>query len=240
MSIIFSYAGYYNAFNMTNEIKNPIPTLKKNGIISLGTVAILYMLCNIAYFATVSKAEFAEASEIAAAVFFSKLFGESKAAANVLNFLVLLSAFGNLLAVLIGSSRMIREIGRQGVLPFTEFWVSTKPFGTPLGPYLLKWAMTFIMIVAPPAGDAFSFGIFALETIGDRIEHGMLTSLLSRRPPDVSERDVQLCNDIRRLHPETQTQTFWHWPLRLPGLGLCCSLLLGYSSLRTGNALVAA
>ncbi|KAI8307605.1 High-affinity methionine permease [Colletotrichum sp. SAR11_59] len=157
VSIIFSYAGYYNAFNMTNEIKNPIPTLKKNGIISLGTVAILYMLCNIAYFATVSKAEFAEASEIAAAVFFSKLFGESKAAANVLNFLVLLSAFGNLLAVLIGSSRMIREIGRQGVLPFTEFWVSTKPFGTPLGPYLLKWAMTFIMIVAPPAGDAFSF-----------------------------------------------------------------------------------
>ncbi|KZL77838.1 high-affinity methionine permease [Colletotrichum tofieldiae] len=157
VSIIFSYAGYYNAFNMTNEIKNPIPTLKKNGIISLMTVAILYMLCNIAYFAAVPKAEFAEASEIAAAVFFSKLFVGSKAAANVLNFLVLLSAFGNLLAVLIGSSRMIREIGRQGVLPFTNFWVSTKPFGTPLGPYMLKWTMTFIMIVAPPAGDAFSF-----------------------------------------------------------------------------------
>lgn len=97
---------------MTNEIKNPIPTLKKNGIISLLTVAILYMLCNIAYFAAVPKAEFKGASEIAAAVFFSKLFGGSKAAANVLNFLVLLSAFGNLLAVLIGSSRMIREIGR--------------------------------------------------------------------------------------------------------------------------------
>ncbi|KAF6791397.1 high affinity methionine permease [Colletotrichum sojae] len=157
VSIVFSYAGYYNAFNMTNEIKNPIPTLKRNGVISLGTVAVLYMLCNIAYFATVPKAEFKEASEIAAAVFFSKLFGESRAAANVLNFLVLLSAFGNLLAVLIGSSRMIREIGRQGVLPFTDFWVSTKPFGTPLGPYLLKWGMTFIMIVAPPAGDAFSF-----------------------------------------------------------------------------------
>lgn len=54
----------------------------------------------------------AEASEIAASVFFSKLFGDSKAAANVLNFLVLLSSFGNLLAVLIGSSRMLREIGR--------------------------------------------------------------------------------------------------------------------------------
>lgn len=116
------------------------------------------MLCNIAYFAVVPKEEFAEASEIAASIFFSKLFGGSESAANVLNFLVLLSAFGNLLAVLIGSGRMIREIGRQGVLPFTNFWVSTKPFGTPLGPYVVKWVLTFIMIVAPSAGDAFTFG----------------------------------------------------------------------------------
>ncbi|KAJ0143064.1 High-affinity methionine permease, partial [Colletotrichum tanaceti] len=157
VSIVFSYSGYNNAFNMTNEIRNPIPTLKKNGVISLAVVTVLYMLCNIAYFAAVPKAEFAKASEIAAAIFFSKLFNGSRAAANVLNFLVLLSAFGNLLAVLIGSSRMIREIGRQGVLPFTNFWVSTKPFGTPLGPYTLKWVMTFIMICAPPAGDAFAF-----------------------------------------------------------------------------------
>lgn len=76
---------------------------------------------------------------------------------------MLLSSFGNLLVVLIGQSRSIREIGRQGVLPFTEFWVSTRPFGTPLGPYLLKWGMTFIMIVAPPAGDAFTF-VVSLQT----------------------------------------------------------------------------
>ncbi|KDN62608.1 putative high-affinity methionine permease [Colletotrichum sublineola] len=112
VSIVFSYAGYYNAFNMTNEIRDPVPTLRRNGAVSLLVVAVLYMLCNVAYFAAVPKAEFAGASEIAAAVFFSKLFGASRAAANVLNFLVLLSAFGNLLAVLIGSSRMIREIGR--------------------------------------------------------------------------------------------------------------------------------
>lgn len=103
-----------------------------------------------------SKEEFQESGEIAAAVFFRTAFGES--AETALNVCVLLSAFGNLLVVLIGQSRQIREIGRQGVLPFTEFWVSTRPFGTPIGPYLLKWAFTFIMIVAPPAGDAFQFG----------------------------------------------------------------------------------
>ncbi len=70
----------------------------------------------------VPKREFAASKEIAAAVFFTSVFGPGPAE-QALNFLVLLSAFGNLLAVLIGQSRMIREIGRQGVLPFTEFWV---------------------------------------------------------------------------------------------------------------------
>lgn len=50
------------------------------------------------------------------------------------------------------------NVNRQGVLPFTRFWTSTRPFGTPLGPYWLKWALTALMILAPPAGDAFNFG----------------------------------------------------------------------------------
>ncbi|KAI1371305.1 amino acid transporter [Hypoxylon crocopeplum] len=156
VNIVFSYTGYSNAFNLVNEIKNPIPTLKRNGALSIAIVGVLYMLCNVAYFAAVPKNEFAQSKEIAAGVFFVSVFGRGRAE-QALNVLVLLSAFGNLLAVLIGQSRVIREIGRQGVLPYTEFWVSTKPFGTPLGPYFLKWVMTFIMIVGPPAGDAFQF-----------------------------------------------------------------------------------
>ena len=45
------------------------------------------------------------------AVFFTTVFRKG-AAETVLNVLVLLSAFGSLLAVLIGQSRMIREAGR--------------------------------------------------------------------------------------------------------------------------------
>lgn len=158
VNIAFAYSGYQNAFNVVAEIKRPIPTLKKYATISVLLVAVLYMLCNIAYFAAVPKEEFAASKEIAAGVFFTAVFGSR--GSKALNVLVLLSAFGNLLAVLIGQSRLIREIGRQGVLPWTQFWVSTRPFGTPIGPYLLKWAVTFIMIVGPPAGDAFQFGKF--------------------------------------------------------------------------------
>lgn len=98
------------------------------------------------------------ANTTTASLFFSAVFGSQ--AARGLNMLVILSAFGNLVTVLIGQSRVIREIGRQGVLPYPKFWVTTKPFGTPIGPYVLKWAMTVLMIVAPPAGDAFDFGAY--------------------------------------------------------------------------------
>lgn len=54
-------------------------------------------------------------------------------------------------------------VNSQGVLPWPRFWASTKPFGTPLGPYFVKWLLTIIMILAPPAGDAFAFGMIHSE-----------------------------------------------------------------------------
>jgi amino acid transporter len=104
----------------------------------------------------VPKHELANSEQIAAALLFEHVFGSSGAVRGV-NFLIALSSFGNLVAVLLGTSRLLRECGRQGVLPFTNFWVSTRPFGTPLGPYIVKWALTVVMILAPPAGDAFNF-----------------------------------------------------------------------------------
>lgn len=89
------------------------------------------MLCNVAYFAAVPKAAILAADTTTASLFFTAVFGEQ--AAKGLNILVILSAFGNLVTVLIGQSRLIREIGRQGVLPYPKFWVTTKPFGTPIG-----------------------------------------------------------------------------------------------------------
>ncbi|GAB7324404.1 hypothetical protein MBLNU13_g08342t1 [Cladosporium sp. NU13] len=153
--ITFSYQGFQNCFNVMNEIKDPIKTVKRSAPVSLTLVAILYMLCNVAYFAAVPKADILTAKTTTASLFFTAVFGSR--AAKGLNILVILSAFGNLVTVLIGQSRVIREIGRQGVLPYPKFWVTTKPFGTPIGPYMLKWAMTVLMIVAPPAGDAFDF-----------------------------------------------------------------------------------
>lgn len=111
VKIIFSYQGYENAFNVVNEVRNPVKSLKINASISLLIVAILYMLANIAFFAAVPKVELEKSSQVAASLFFQHVFG-SGGAAKGLNFLIALSAFGNLLVVLIGQSRLIRECGR--------------------------------------------------------------------------------------------------------------------------------
>lgn len=105
----------------------------------------------------VPKADLESSELTTAALFFTSVFGDSSAV-RVLNFLIALASFGNMIAVIVGLSRRIREAGRQGVLPWTKFWVSTKPFGTPFCPYAVIWFLTALMIVCVPAGDAFTFG----------------------------------------------------------------------------------
>ncbi|CAG8046601.1 unnamed protein product [Penicillium nalgiovense] len=200
----FSFAGYENAFNVVNEVRNPVKTLKWSAPLSLGLTAVLYVLANIAYFSAASKEEILDSKVVAAGVFFEKVFGTGSAA-SALNFLICMSAFGNLLAVLIGQSRMLRECGRlvtnqcvysesvcsnaffgyrQGVLLFTSFWTSTRPFGTPLGPYFVKWSFTVLMILAPPAGDAFNFvvdlGVYATSIFGLVLTIGLVVTRIRR------------------------------------------------------------
>ncbi|OBT73341.1 hypothetical protein VF21_08418 [Pseudogymnoascus sp. 05NY08] len=110
----YAYEGWSNSFNMVNEIKKPIKTILWAGALSLAIVAVLYMLCNIAYFAAVPKQDVLESGTGVAALFFEAVFGPGNAARG-LNFLVLLSSFGNLVSNLIGSSRIIR------VLPYPAF-----------------------------------------------------------------------------------------------------------------------
>ncbi|KAK2770086.1 high affinity methionine permease [Colletotrichum kahawae] len=162
--IIFSYGGYNNAFNVANEVKNPVRSLKIYATAALTTVYVLYMFANVAFFAAgltdclllVPREDLENSGLTVASLFFTAVFGNSGAVRG-LNFLIALASFGNMIAVIIGLSRRIRECGRQGVLPWTRFWVSTKPFGTPLGPYAVIWSLTALMILAVPAGDAFTF-----------------------------------------------------------------------------------
>jgi amino acid transporter len=92
-------------------LQNPVKTIERNASYSLIVVTVLYLLANIAYFAAVPKHDIRTSGVTVASLFFNNVFGHAKGV-KAFNLLIALSAFGNLIAVQIGQSRVIRECGR--------------------------------------------------------------------------------------------------------------------------------
>ncbi|ETW79981.1 amino acid transporter [Heterobasidion irregulare TC 32-1] len=151
----FAFVGWANSYNVLSEVKgdNPVRTVRNAGLISLSMVTILFFLTNLAYVAAVPAEEIKGSGQLVAALFFSHVYGEHWAA-RILPVMVACSCVGN---ITVGQARVLREVARQGLLPYPEFFASTKPFGTPLAPVSLKCALTVIVLLALPAKDAFSF-----------------------------------------------------------------------------------
>lgn len=154
-NVIWSYIGYSNANYALSETKNPVRTLKIAAPMAIAIVAVLYMLANVAYFAAVPREEILDSGRILAASFFRNVMGES--AERALSVFVALSAFGNVLSVIFSQGRLVQELGREGILPFSRFWASNKPFGAPLAGLFEHWVVSMIIMLAPPPGDAYNF-----------------------------------------------------------------------------------
>ncbi|KAM7189915.1 high-affinity methionine permease [Naviculisporaceae sp. PSN 640] len=154
-NVIWSYVGYSNANYALSETKNPVRTLRIAAPVAIVAIAILYMFVNIAYFAAVPKEEIVAAKRLVAASMFRNVFGE--AAERALSVFVALSAFGNVLSVIFSQGRLVQELGREGVLPFSRFWASNRPFNAPLAGLFEHWLISAIVILAPPPGDAYNF-----------------------------------------------------------------------------------
>jgi amino acid transporter len=91
-----------------------------------------------------------------AGVFFRNVFGNS-AGARALPAFVALSNLGNVLAVSFAHSRLNQEFAKEGLLPWSRFWASNKPFNAPATALFLHWLITIIVLLAPPAGPAYNF-----------------------------------------------------------------------------------
>ncbi|KAL9034574.1 MAG: hypothetical protein Q9214_006985 [Letrouitia sp. 1 TL-2023] len=156
LQIVYSYKGWENANYVLSEIKNPQKTLKVAVPLAVGGVTILYVLANVAYFAAIPKSDLAKSEVIVAGLFFRNVFGDN-AGARSLPVFVALSNLGNVLAVSFAHSRLNQEFGKEGLLPYSRFWASIKPFNAPATALFLHWLITVIILVAPPAGPAYNF-----------------------------------------------------------------------------------
>lgn len=159
LKVSFSFGGTQYVFSLVGET-NPRQTKNVFRFFVPGVLFFIYILyiCIITsyYSAFESAEEIGTSSTLVASAFFARVFG-TKSATKALDIMVALSAFGHLLAAVVGHSRALRECGRQGVLPYSKLWTSTKPWGTPLLPIFITWLVNLIVSIAPPPGDAYNF-----------------------------------------------------------------------------------
>ncbi|KAG0642484.1 amino acid permease-domain-containing protein [Tuber brumale] len=151
--------GWENANYVLGEVRRPAKTLRVSAPIAILGVAALYILANIAYFAALPKKVIQNGGVTVAADFFLDVFGGNAFATTIVPLCIAASAFGNVLAVTFANSRVKQELGKEGVLPWSRFWASDKPFGTPAAALLLHWVFSVIIISAPSSEDAYDFFI---------------------------------------------------------------------------------
>ncbi|PFH62537.1 hypothetical protein XA68_13119 [Ophiocordyceps unilateralis] len=155
LMVIYSYSGWEGATYVMGELKRPGKTLAVAAPFAIGSVAVLYVLANVAYFAAIPREQLAQSEVLVADFFFRCMFGNT-AAAHVLPLLVALSNMGNILAASFATSRITQEMAKEGLLPFSRFWASNRPFNAPAASLLLHWVITVIVLVAPPPGPAYT------------------------------------------------------------------------------------
>ncbi|PPQ94410.1 hypothetical protein CVT25_002498 [Psilocybe cyanescens] len=175
-NVIWSFIGYSNANYALSEVRDPVRTIKRAAPLAMLSVTSVYLFINIAYFAVVSKSDILESRRIVAALYFRNLFGPTTEKA--LSSFIALSTLGNLLAGQFSQGRVIQELGREGILPFSSFFASNKPFNAPLTGLFTQYLVSCTFLFAVPPGDAYLFLIslssYSLSLINMLVSFGLL------------------------------------------------------------------
>ena len=66
--------------------------------------------------------------------------------------------------------RIVQELGREGILPWSSFFASDWPFNTPMAGLFAQWIMSSLYILLPPPGDAY---LFVLSCTSTSLSYGL-------------------------------------------------------------------
>lgn len=76
---------------------------------------------------------------------------------QALSSFIALSTLGNLLAGQFSQGRVIQELGREGILPYSSVFASNQPFDAPLAGMFTQYLVSCAFLFAVPPGDAYLF-----------------------------------------------------------------------------------
>ncbi|KAK0561209.1 hypothetical protein OC844_003338 [Tilletia horrida] len=154
-SPLLTLTRWSNAILVLGEVKNPIRTIKIAGPLGLGICVVLYMFANVAYFSVGTVEQLAHSGTTIGSYFFGRVFGHT--AQRVFAVFVALSALGNVATVTFAQSRVNQELAKEGAMPYPKLFASNWPTGrSPLMGLIVHFIPSFIVIVAPPFGDAYN------------------------------------------------------------------------------------
>lgn len=182
----FAYAGWNSVHTVTNEIHDPIRTMKIAGPLALAIITATYIAINITYLAVISNDEIVSSGELIGLYLFEKVFGHHIGR----QFLTLSSALctgGNVFVVLYTISRVSQEVFREGFLPFSGFMASNWPKDAPLPTLLLSCTLSTIVAILCPDGDFYSY-VVSLESYPQQIFVGLCALgvfIIRRRFPHI-------------------------------------------------------
>ena len=106
---IFDYLGYYDICYIGDEVRQPGRTIPRSVIISVISVALIYIAINFSVIGVVPWREFVPAAEhpqsnFVVSIFMERIYGSG--VATVFTAMVLWTAFGSVFALLLGYSRV--------------------------------------------------------------------------------------------------------------------------------------
>ncbi|KAF7773105.1 hypothetical protein Agabi119p4_5272 [Agaricus bisporus var. burnettii] len=156
-SVLWSFVGFSNANYALSEVRDPARTIRLAGPLAVAVVAALYLFTNIAYFASASKQEIMDSGRLVVALLMKNIWGEK--VERWVDFGVACSSLGSVLAMVFAQGRINQELGKEGVLPWSKFWASNRPFDAPLAGHSLHWFICVLIIFFAPAGDAYNLVI---------------------------------------------------------------------------------
>ncbi|KAJ1728504.1 hypothetical protein LPJ61_004001 [Coemansia biformis] len=163
--LFWSWEGWSNVGYVVGEVRNVKRTLPLSLGLAMGTLAVLYILANVAYFSVIPLEDI-DNGTLLAAQFMGRVFGRTMGQV-VLPACIGLSILGVVMSELFGGSRLMYSAGKTGFVPYGDVLGDVHPrFGTPVYAMLIIWALSLVFLFAPPPGKAF-------DLLVDLVQEGM-------------------------------------------------------------------
>lgn len=174
---IYSYLGYYNVCHLGSEIKKPEKNIPKSIFISIGGIAVLYLMMNISVMGVVPWQSVKEDDKYLVSTFMEQVHGHG--AGVIVTILILWIAIASLFAVVLGYSRVPYAAAIDG----NFFKVFSKLHPTKEFPYVsltVLCGLGFIFSLLFKLGDVIS-SILAMRILVQFIGQAVGVVLLRKR-----------------------------------------------------------